>query len=374
MTLLHPLFTIATLILIGFSALELSSNKKYKSLWIVVAFLIILIGFRNWVGADYGSYVNSYRYYGAFVDFGDILSNSYFVKSPKIDMEWLFVFIGKINFIFNQPFFLYTFILAVISIGTKFLSFNENSPYPALSMALYLYPSLFSADGGQMRQAVAMGIILFSFHYIKKRKLIPFLIMIYLARGFHNSAVIFLPAYWLILIPLDKKRIITLILICIALSPLQIYQNISLLDSFAPQEVINGFNAYGEIKDENYGTIKLLDLISLFYTYFIITYNDETCKKIPYYEYIRNISVIGVCLYFIFRASPIYSSRLTAIYIVFNTICLPCIVASIEKERLQKFLFSTLVGFIIFYHFTYVGFQAKRAHYTWETYHNYLLW
>lgn len=372
MTLLHPLFTITTLILIGFSTLELSSNRKYKFLWLVVIFLIILIGFRESVGADYGSYLGAYRYYGVSANFSDILSNSYFVKSPKVDMEWLYVLVGKINFIFNQPFFIYTFILAIISIGTKFLSFNENSPYPALSLALYLYPSLFSGDGGQMRQGVAMGIILFSFHFIKKRQLILFLIMIYLAKGFHNSAIIFLPAYWLVLVPLNKKRIITIILICIALSPLDIYQNISLLDSFAPKEISDGFHAYESIQDENSGAIKLLDLISLFYAYFIINYNDEACEKIPYYEYIRNISIIGICLYFIFRSSPIFSSRLTAIYIVFNTICLPCIIASIEKERLKKFLYVALVGFIVFYHFTYVSFQAKRAHYTWETYHNYL--
>ena len=60
MIFLHPVFTAVTLVLIGYSFLEVNNYKNYKSVWVVIGMMIILIGFRNWVGADYGAYVQKF--------------------------------------------------------------------------------------------------------------------------------------------------------------------------------------------------------------------------------------------------------------------------------------------------------------------------
>jgi hypothetical protein len=58
-----------------------------------------------------------------------------------------------------------------------------------------LFYSFFSITGH--RQTIATAVILYSFELIKKRKLIPFLLIILLASTIHKSALIFLPFYYI---------------------------------------------------------------------------------------------------------------------------------------------------------------------------------
>lgn len=371
MVILHPIFIVITLILIGYSFLEVNNYKNYKSIWWIVFVMILLIGFREWVGADYGPYVQMYNYFGEKLEYSSVINNALFGKE-NLDVEWLYTLLGKIVYSGYLPFFIFTFIIAIISMTLKYIAFEDSVVFPSLSLLLYLYPSYFTADGGHMRQAVAMAIVIFSFIFIKKRKLFLFLFMIYLAMGFHKSAFIFLFAYWLVLYPLNSKKIIFFVILSMILSPFQIYQYISLLDSIAPAEVYEGFQAYETIEEANTGTVKFTDLICIMYTYFLVTYDREACNHIPYYEYMRNIGVIGVCMYFIFRGSPIFSSRLSAYYMIFMVMVLPNIIGSIRNTAVRKGLHLFLVAYVIFYHFVYTNMQATRAGYIWESYRNYL--
>lgn len=372
MQFLHPVFTIVTIILIAFSFLEVYSDeyKNYKSVWIIVAVLILLSGLRNWVGADYGSYVKIYEYYGQSLDFNEVFKKAFFLEN-KLDIEWLYIVIGK--FFYNQrlPFFIFTFFISLISLIPKYYTFEKAVVYPSLTLLLYLFPSYFIADSGQMRQAVAMGLILLSFLYIRRRNLWMFLLLIYIAIGFHKSSVIFIPAFWIVKIPLNPKKILALIVLCMILSPFQLYDYISVLETLAPNDLYSGFSDYASIEEES-GGLKFTDLICLMYTFFLVAFDKEACEKIPYYEYMRNIGVAGICIYFIFRGSPIFSSRLTAIYFMFMFLTVPNIIAAIEQINLRRYMHFIVICFIIFYYFVFATLQGSRAGFTPNTYHNYL--
>lgn len=369
---LHPLFIIITFILIIYSFLEVYNYKNYKSVWLVVIIMIVLVGFRGWVGADYGAYVQMYDYFGEKLDYEPIISKA-LGGDEKLDVEWFYTLLGKWAYSAYLPFFGFTFIIAIISMVLKYITFENSVIYPSLSLLLYIYPSYFSADGGHMRQAIAMAIIIFSFVFIKKRKLFLFLFMIYLAMGFHKSAFIFIFAYWLAIYPLNAIKIILLVSLSMVLSPFRVYEYISLLDSIAPAEVYEGFQAYEMIEDSNTGTVKFTDLICIMYTYFLVTYDRDACEQIPYYEYMRNIGVIGICMYFIFRGSPIFSSRLSAYYMIFMVMVLPNILASVKNIKLKKGIHLFLVIYVLFYSYVYSSMQGYRAGYNWDRYHN-VLW
>lgn len=198
-----------------------------------------------------------------------------------------------------------------------------------------------------------------------------FFFFIYIAMGFHKSAVIFVPAYWLVLVPMNATKILVIVLVSIFLSPFKLYSYISILDTIAPEEVYQGFSAYEMIEESNMGTVKFTDLICTMYVYFMVTYDKEACRQIPYYEYMRNILVIGVCMYFIFRGSPIFSSRLSAYYMGFMTMVLPNVIASVQDEKLKKMLHLFLIAFVVFYYFVFAIMQAKTG-YNFGSYWNYL--
>lgn len=373
MQFLHPVYTITIVILIGYSFLEVYGRevKNYKSVWFVLAFLIILAGFRKSVGADYPVYAQMYSYFPLNTTFTQIFQGALF-KSSGLDVEWLYVFFNNIFFFSGAPFFIFTFFVAIISLVPKFYTIEQNVAYPALGLLLYLIPAYFVADSGQIRQGLGLALAIFSFKYIKERNLLMFLFVMYFALGFHKSMIIFLPAYWLAKVELTTNKIIGLVVFCMILSTFQIYNYIGFLNAIAPEEIYKGYSGYISIQAEEGGGIKFFDLISLLYLFFILTLNKEACAKIPYYEYMRNMGVAGVCLYFVFRGSPIFSTRLVGIYMFFAVMILPNALAAIENINYKRFLHFILILFVVFYYFVFGNFQATRGRFTPDTYQNYL--
>ena len=370
---LHPVFTILTIILVIYSLLEVNNHKNYNSVWVVVAFLTILIGLRFWIGADYGIYFRAYHDLGEKLDSSDILK-MITEGRKQVHMEWLYLFFANITYEAGLSFYIFTFLLAIVSISIKYKAFTEHAIYPASAMLLFMYPTLLISDGGQMRQGMAMGILLFSFRYIKERRLLMFLAIVYLAVSFHTSTTVFIIAYWIVLIPMNSTRILIVVLVCMALSPLKLYQYVSLLDSFVSTGVYSGFQSYEtlDIEETSVRFIKLSDLICILYTYFLVTYDKAACQKIPYYEYMRNIGVLGICLYFIFRWNEIFSSRLVANFLIYMPMVLVNIVAAVSNDRLRKSLQYVLLVFVVFQYFVYANQHGLRTGYTME-YRN-LLW
>ena len=370
---LHPVFTILAIILVVYSFLELNNYKNYNSVWVVVVFLTVFIGLRDWIGADYGNYFKAYKDFGRKLDTSEIL-NMVVERKQEIHMEWLYLLFANFIYELDFSFYTFTFLLAIVSISVKYKVFTDNAVYPALTMLLFMFPTLFISDGGHMRQGMAMAILLFSFRYIKERKLLMFLFMVYLAMGFHTSATVFIIAYWVVLIPMNSTRILMAILICMALSPLKLYQYISLLDSLASTGVYSGYQSYGslDIEETSVRFIKLTDLICIVYTYFLVTYDKVACQKIPYYEYMRNIGVLAICLYFIFRWNDIFASRLVSNFFIYMPMVLVNIVAAIDDDKLKKSLHYTLLIFVLFQYFVYANMHGLRAGYTIE-YRN-ILW
>ena len=370
---LHPIFTILTIVLVVYSFLEVNNYKNYNSVWVVVALLTVFIGLRFWVGADYGNYFRAYHEFGRDLDMSDIL-NMIRESRKDIHMEWLYLFFANIIYESGFSFYIFTFLLAIAAIPIKYKVFSDNAVYPAFAMLLFMYPTLLVSDGGQMRQGMAMAILLFSFKYIKERKLLMFLFTIYIAAGFHTSATVFIIAYWVVLIPMNSTRILIAVSICMALSPLKLYQYVSLLDTLSSTGVYSGFQSYEslDIEESSVRFIKLTDLICIMYTYFLVTYDKTACQKIPYYEYMRNIGVLGICLYFIFRWNEIFSSRLVANFLVYMPIVLVNIVAAVSNDKLRKSLQYVLLVFVVFQYFVYANQHGLRAGYTTERYMNYL--
>lgn len=368
MAFMHPIFTLITLLLIAYSFQELRGSKNLGFLGSIVAVIIALIGLRNWVGADYPIYLKYYELYGRDLPYAEITASVLF--GGNLPLEWLYVVFGKFFYLSQLPFYIFTLFIAILSIWPKYRTYTENVAYPSLAILLYMFPSLFTSDGGHMRQAVAMGIVLYSFTFIKKRNLFWFLFTIFIAMGFHKTSIIFIPAYWLVVLPMSSKRIAVIILFCVLISPLEVYRYIALLESIAPEEIYEGFDSFQQNQQEG-GAIKINDLVCIWYSYFLITYNKVACEKIPYYEYMRNIGVVGVCFYFIFRGNPIFSSRLVVYYFVYMTMVIPNIIFSIRNNSVRTTMHLFVLAFVVFYYFVYAIMQAPRALYNID-YSNYL--
>ena len=324
------------------------------------------------MGADYPIYFRVYQKHGDEITYSQIFDVA-LDREGNLEMEWLYVLISKILYDIGMPFYILTLVIAIIAILIKYNGYSKNTIYSGFAMLLYMYPSLFTSDGGQMRQGAAMAMLFICFEYIKQRRLLMFMFVIYLALGFHHSVILFIAMYWLVLVPLNSTRIMLLVLASMVLSPLKLYEYIKILDVFSSTGAYTGFQNYGSDEiDVSTGFIKLTDLICILYTYFLVTYDKEACEKIPYYEYMRNIVVAGICLYFIFRWNMIFSSRLVMNFLIFAPMALVNIVAAVSSVRVKKSLHLVLVGFAIFSYFVYVQMQATKVGYSYDLYRNFL--
>lgn len=373
MAILHPVFTLLVIFVIIGSFMEVYSDsyKKYPlALGIIGFFMIVFIGLRGFVGADYGVYRILYNIYFPTIEFSELMNKATFGRS-KVEEEWLYIFLNKLVFFTGSPFYIFTLVSAIITLGIKFLSYSKNSVYPIFSVMLFIFPSYFIADSGHMRQALGMVFCLAAFKFIKERNLWLYLLCMYVAIGFHKSAIIFLPMFWLVKVPLNSYRIFLLIGVSILLSPFQIYNFASVfLNSLSVQDLSNGINGYIDYEAR---TSTFMDGYIVVFCILVIVFNKVACERILYYEYMRNIVVMGLCMYFIMRDNPVFSTRLVGSFMCYIPLVIPNIVASIREESRKKLLHLYFVMFTVFYYFVFASFQGDKGRFTPSTYEN-VLW
>ena len=153
-------------------------------------------------------------------------------------------------------------------------------------------------DEPGQRSSHERKICVFSFRYIVERNLIMFLLCIYLALGFHKTSIVFLPAFWLVNIPMNSKRILWALVICLLLSPLEPYKLFGeMFTSLLPQDVSGGYDAY--VNDSQFGgdlEYGITDIVKIFFVITLLIFEKEGSKKIAYFEYVRNLAVFGLCM------------------------------------------------------------------------------
>src|SRR5690606_17502357 len=121
-----------------------------------------------------------------------------------------YLVVQKIFLLFSQDYQVYLFFIAIVFFSAlgSFIYKNTTKTADAIfAFVLYstLFYSMFSITG--IRQTIATAMALFGYELIKKRKLIPFLILIFLASTIHKSVLIFVLLYFI-----RSKRVVKYLL------------------------------------------------------------------------------------------------------------------------------------------------------------------
>lgn len=373
MAILHPIFIVIFLLLAFASYYEIYRAEKKQSifLWIAAVLIVFAVGFRIDVGADYPVYRALFSGFAIYTSYGDVLDKALFRPNTE-EIEWLFVFLNKIIFDVGLPFYYVTLVMAIITVSLKFTTIYKNVAYPALGVLFYFMPIMFFEDSGQMRQGLGIAVCVASFKFIKERNLWMFLLCMYIALGFHKTSVVFLPAYWLVLIPMNSKRIFWVLIIALILSPLEIYRFAgSFFESLTPQDVSGAYTGY--LDDRYYGTeveTGLNDIVKLFYIIILIRFDKDACREVWWYEYMRNLAVFGLALFYLMRANEIFAVRLPGAYMFFMTMfCMPNIVYAV-KDRVKQVLYTGFMAYFSMMFFYFGKGNGDKGRFTSGKYNN----
>ena len=108
-----------------------------------------------------------------------------------------------------------------------------------LSFLLHLTIGLFSFTMSGIRQSLAISFTLFALHYALKRKLLLYLIFIFIAINFHLSAIIFLPVYLLLKLNFKSYKPILISFLFLVVLILFNQKVFSFATYFAPEKYID---------------------------------------------------------------------------------------------------------------------------------------
>lgn len=174
------------------------SKEKILYLIIVGIAIAVVMGLRAPIGVgsrDTEMYVRAFenmQYVDSFRDYANrnLLDNGWlFSESGFYFTMWIisrftasaqiFIFLTSSFMIFCVCYFIY-----------------KNSQDVAFSVLAFLTLGSFTFLMNGMRQSIAMCICLLAYEFVKKKKLVPFLLVILIAMLFHKTAFVFLVTYF----------------------------------------------------------------------------------------------------------------------------------------------------------------------------------
>ena len=181
----------------------------------VIAFqMIFLIGFRDVsIGLDTKSYLIRFGYYKNFT-LNQIFSDKF--------QEHGYSLIIKGTALIYDNFDFFKIIVAVISIVPIVITILKCSKNPFLSVLIFIAFDYYAFMFSGMRQGIAYALCILSFLCIQNKKPVKFVLLVLLAAQFHKSAYIFLPAYWIANVKMNKYTLITL---CMAFAAVFVFKS-----------------------------------------------------------------------------------------------------------------------------------------------------
>lgn len=190
------LLNIALIFIWAFFLLKYKPSKNKKKAFCAIACVqwVILSGLRGMtVGADTIGYRRSFYRIG-LTSWHKIFANvSAYIGGAEIKDPGYALFV-KIFQVFSTNYQVYLVFIALLFMIPMAIWIYRNSSMPCLSFIIFstLFYSFYAVTG--IRQTIATSLVVFiGYEFIKKKKPIPFLILVFLSFFIHKSCVCFLP-------------------------------------------------------------------------------------------------------------------------------------------------------------------------------------
>lgn len=217
-----------------------SKAGTFYLIFIMLAFSLMM-GLRYDVGTDYFAYQEGFIY-------------NYDVGKGEVFFNW----IRELFHSFELHYSVYFSFLAFLNISFFLFAFKRD----AFILPLLLFFLLTNGDWlfwmNGIRQAIAMCIWIYALNFIEKKKFWGYLVWCLIAIGFHMSAIILIPLYWILKNEKDYFKNVKLQLILFAGAFLIQYSFGSFLEQLGPliqfyqRELTGGAYNYsiGRFKEE----------------------------------------------------------------------------------------------------------------------------
>jgi len=302
--------------------LAFSLNSLHQPLGLVQSFIagipmMILPACQYYVGADCEGYVNIFYHPESFG------------KDPLY--KYLNVILSEMGFDVQSIFI----VCSVLMVFLYVYAICRESKSPILSLFLFCAANYYiHYTFCVLRQGIAMGIILVGVRYIKQRQLWKYLVCVLFAAGFHYSALVALPLYWLYGWHISNRFLLGLTCGIVILRPLVVLG----------LRYLAGLTMYGDIYfgthyDQNLGfgfqiAVPLAIIISA-----LLFCSDSEDRE---YEFYLTCEFIAFWLIIMTDTIPVID-RVYIYFHLWSILFIPLITQNIRNLQVKKFFISAVV-------------------------------
>lgn len=322
------------LLIIVFCALKerntLSVYHKKRIFFIALIPVFVLIAFKaESVGTDTLTYYKSYE---SARDYGmSSLEDSSFDR-----VEPGYKFLLYLLRLFKADAQFLSIIVASLVVYTLYKVIRENSINWSLALFFFVTMGFFQFTMSGIRQTSAICFSMLSYRFIKKRKLLPFLLLILLGASFHKSVVLFIPMFYVANQAITKKKILAMFVLMLLL----IFTADKLLLSAA------------DIMDYNYGIEKtdngyVFFGIVFFITLLVVNNRNLLISVNPFNKMIININFISLALWVV-RLISRTAERVSLYFMPYTYIAIEEYLSTrpVSKKRSYTIIAIVLASFL----------------------------
>ena len=331
-------------------------EKRVNLFMAFVTFSVIIFfaGLRSGV-ADTWTYIDMFKEYPLWPD-------AYkFITDPSAREPGFRIFTVLIKTYISQDYQPWLFIIASISgICIMYPLYKYSCNY-GMSVFLFMVSCQFTWLLNGMRQFLVAAILFACTPLILNKKPIPYIIIVLILSTFHKSALIMIPAYFIVDSEPWSKRSM-LFIACIILAMVFTSQFTGLLDTVV--ENTDYASSMSEFKDTDDGTKPIRILVESIPIIIAFLYKDRIKEKLtPIIKISINMSLIAIGVYIISKIarSGIMLGRLPIYFSLYNLILLPWLINNtFEKNERRIINFFMII--------CYLGFFYYQMQITWNSF------
>ncbi len=307
-------------------------KSKYYFFISLIPFIVLFLisALRYKVGRDY---TDTYVY-----TFNKILQGS---QNIRADLG--FLLLNKIIIWFDgsaQWFFVLTSFIINFFVSKSIFKQSKNK---MLSFFIYICGTFFFFSLNGIRQAIAMSFFYYSFRYVKEKKLYKYIICNLCGFLFHNSAILFLPLYFILSKNFSKKIKAFILVIVIILSNVIVPIIINMLIS----------TKYGMyLTNGAYEALSTFNLSTFINIFIWLAYELGIKKKDDMDNIYSNCHFIGILVSLFLTRIPL-AIRIFVSFRYVEFLSVPNLIDKIALKRKYKFLIILGIMMVYFMYFIY---------------------
>lgn len=301
--------------------------------------LALLAGWRNESWPDTGVYIMS------FSDYTNSIFNFSWVDQPFGYAEMGFYYLGVIIKTFIDDEHIYLTVIAGLSMFFLYKGLRRYSIYPLIGILAYVARFYSARNLCQIRSGLAYAIIIAGFYLIHERKLLKYLLLVWVASWFHKSAIIALPFYFFCnFVRIDKRRTIYWLVIAFVLGaffqgPISAF----VIDNSEDLDVST--YTQGNYVEDALGLGNPMIYFQCFWLLLYTFLEDKLAPITKYYYTIRAGYLYSTLILITFCSFTALSGRTSTMFATLEFCIIPSMINIFPKS--QRSLYAVFVGFIL---------------------------